>query len=109
MCTTPEGKKLFALVVSHCCDSLYQTPLQPGVTHLCSSVCNYVKIFLCTHIQSGQVIINCNFIFDCASNSADNAVNDVHNSIGCNLVAIDNPGTVHSHHLHITYTSMLWH
>lgn len=62
---------------------------------------------LCTHIQSGQVIINLNSILDCVSNSADDTVNDMHDSIGCNLVAIDNPGTVDRHHLHITHTLSL--
>lgn len=57
---------------------------------------------MCTHIQSCQVFLNRNDILDGISNSADDTVNDMDNSIGCNLVAIDNPGTVHRHHLHIT-------
>ncbi len=64
---------------------------------------------VCTHTQSCQVIVNLDDILDCVSKSADNTVNDMNNSIGGNLVAIDNPAAVHSHHLHITYTSMLYH
>lgn len=60
-----------------------------------------------TYTQSGQVIVNLNDVLDGVSNSTDDSVNDMHNTIGCNLVAIDDPGTVHSHHLHRTLTLML--
>lgn len=61
------------------------------------------------YTQGCQVIVNLNDILDCVANSFDNTVNDMHNSIGGNLVTMDNPGAVHSHHLHKTFTSMLYH
>lgn len=63
-------------------------------------------LYVFTHAQSRQVIVNLNDILDCVSNGTDNTVNDMHNSIGGNLVAIDNPSAVHSHHLHTTYTML---
>lgn len=67
-----------------------------------------LSFYVCTHTQSCQVIFNLDDILNCVSNSADDTVNDMHNSIGGNLVAVDNPGTVHSHHLHIPYTWLLY-
>lgn len=60
-----------------------------------------------THTQSCQVIVNLDDILDGVSNSADDTVNNMHNTIGGNLVTMDNPGTIHSHHLYITYQSIL--
>lgn len=63
---------------------------------------------MCTHTESCQIIVNLKDIPDGISNSADDTVNDMHNSIGCNLVAIDNSGAVHSHHLHVTSPLVLY-
>lgn len=56
---------------------------------------------ICTHVQGWQIIFNFNEVLNRVSNSADNTVNDMHNSIGCNLVAVDYPGTVDCHHLYV--------
>lgn len=59
--------------------------------------------YSCTHTESCQVVVDLDDILDRASNSTDNTVNDMNNSVGGHLVAVDNPGAVHSHHLDITF------
>lgn len=56
-----------------------------------------------TYRQGCQVIVNLNVILNSASNTSDDTVNDMDDSIGCYLVTIDNPCTVHSHHLWAIY------
>lgn len=57
----------------------------------------------CTHTESCQVVVDLDDILDWVSSSTDNTVNDVNDSIGGHLVAVDNPGAVHSHNLDITF------
>ena len=61
-----------------------------------------------TYAQSCQVVIDLDEILHGVSNGADHAVNDVHNSVGGNLITVDDPGTIHSHHLHKRRTSVLY-
>lgn len=79
---TENTSKLFKSVKNN---SSYPLTLNGQVTH--------------THAQGRQFIVIFDNILDRVSNSADNTVNHMHNSIGCNLVAVDNPGTVDCHHL----------
>lgn len=53
-----------------------------------------------TYIESGEVIVNLNDILNGVAHGSDDTVDDVHHSVGGNLVAMDDPGTVHRHDLH---------
>lgn len=54
---------------------------------------------ICTHVKGWQILVNFDEVLNRPSNSADNTINHVHNSTGCNLVSLDYPGTVDCHHL----------
>lgn len=73
-----------------------------------SSYSSYVHILFLFHVigtyaKSCQVVVDFNDVLDCVSDSADNAVDNVNDSVGGHLVAVNNPSAVHGHHLDCAY------
>lgn len=68
---------------------------------MCSSV--FLFLVISTYAESCQVVIDFNDVLDRVSNSADNAVDNVNNSVCGHLVAVNNPSAVHGHHLDCAY------
>lgn len=52
-----------------------------------------------TYVQRRQIILNFKHILNGVANSSDDTIDDMHHTIGGNLVPMNDPGTVDSHHL----------
>lgn len=58
-------------------------------------------LFLSTYSKRRKIIFDLNEILNSISNSGQDTINDMNNTIGSNLVAMDDPGTVNSNNLYL--------
>lgn len=56
-------------------------------------------LFLSTYSERWKIILYFNEILNGISNRSQDTVNDMNNTIGSNLVAMDDPGTVNGNNL----------
>lgn len=64
------------------------------------SCCFGDQLVLSTYTEGRELILFIQDILNGFAHTADDPINHVHNAVRGHLVGVNDPGTVHGHHLH---------